>query len=297
MTKLRVSVVIPTYNGKTLLERHLPSVIAQLRPGDELIIVDDASSDDTVLWLQKKMTADKEEPQDWHSSNRTAKATECQVIYGKLEGHSCCLIKLLRNRRFAVAVNTGVVVASNPLIFLVNNDVSVRSGTLDRLVSHFELDGTGSLFAVGCSEVEGSTGVVGGKNKLWFARGLFQHSRADEYSSGPTAWASGGSALFATNKWRELEGFDPRFYPAYWEDVDLSFRARKLGWRVEFDAEAVVDHLHESTNVTVFGSTELKKRSFRHQRLFTRIHATFWQRLQYYLWLPYWRVTCKEFWV
>jgi glycosyltransferase involved in cell wall biosynthesis len=42
-----VSVVIPNYNGKHLLEKHLPSVLSSMRSGDELLIIDDASTDDS----------------------------------------------------------------------------------------------------------------------------------------------------------------------------------------------------------------------------------------------------------
>src|SRR5260221_3616514 len=48
-----VSVIIPTYNALPLLNEHLPDVIRALRPHDELILVDDASSDGSTDWLVK----------------------------------------------------------------------------------------------------------------------------------------------------------------------------------------------------------------------------------------------------
>lgn len=296
MPRQAVSVVVPTYNGKHLLEKHLSSILAAMGKNDELLIVDDAGSDGTAAWISRKISGEQSVQPNWHSNTRTANSADVTVIQGKIEDKTVFFVRLQKNVRFAIAVNTGVALAGSPLVFLVNNDVAVHADTISCLAERFELDGTGSLFAVGCLEKEGESGKLGGKNKLWFARGLFQHSRADEYTSGPTAWASGGSSMFSVEKWLELGGFDPRFYPAYWEDVDLSLRAKKLGWRVEFEQTAVVDHQHESTNSTVFGAKKLEKQSFKHQRLFTRLHASLWQRLQYYLWWPYWRITMRKVW-
>jgi GT2 family glycosyltransferase len=145
------------------------------------------------------------------------------------------------------------------------------------------------MFAVGCHEIEQNQGgISGGKNKLWFEKGIFMHARASDFSSGETAWASGGSALFDKAKWLYLGGFDPNFYPAYWEDVDLSYRAKKNNWLVWFESLAVVDHNHESTNSAVFNKTELNAVSWKNGIYFTKKHANFWQKLQFKFWQPYW---------
>ncbi len=291
-----VSVVVPTFNGGNLLKKHIPALLHAMREADELILVDDASTDDTKTWVADELTGKTRVQPNWHSTERTANSDDVVVMQGKLHGKRTLYLRLKKNVRFAVAVNTGVALAGNPLVFLLNNDVAVREDTIKHLAERFNVDGTGSLFAVGCLEIEGVSGQLGGKNTLRFERGLFQHSRASDFSSGATAWASGGSAMFSVEKWLELGGFDPRFYPAYWEDVDLSFRARKLGWRVEFNEQAVVEHLHETTNSTVFGAKKLQRQSFKHQRLFTKIHATVVQRLLYYIWWPYWRIVMRRVW-
>ena len=53
-TKSNVSIVIPSFNGKKLLELHLPSVFKTARRQDEIIIVDDASNDNSFSWMKKK---------------------------------------------------------------------------------------------------------------------------------------------------------------------------------------------------------------------------------------------------
>lgn len=260
MTTQSVSAVIPTYNGRHLLEKNLPAVLRCLRTGDELVIVDDASTDDTVAWLAKEIEPKTQE-----------KKISFKVIHND------------KNLRFGASVNKGVATASHDFIFLLNNDVSPHEDVLDYLLPHFE-DST--VFAVGCLETEGTK--QGGKNKLWFDKGLFIHSRVGEFATGPTAWASGGSALYDKKKWLELGGFDKAYYPAYWEDIDLSFRARKKGWKVLFESKAKVNHNHESTNTDVFGQQKIENMSWQNAHRFVWRNGTIWQKIANLLWRPYW---------
>jgi GT2 family glycosyltransferase len=253
-----VSVIIPNYNGQSLLKKNLPLVVKVMRAGDELIVVDDASTDASVEWLNKEF--------------QTKAKISIKIIQNEV------------NLRFAASVNKGVAAASSPHVFILNSDVIPHTGVIEQLLKHFE---NPQVFAVGCSEQEES-GQKGGKNQLFFRRGLFAHQRATEFSTGPTAWVSGGSGMFDRKKWLELGGFDVAFSPAYWEDVDLSMRARKRGWIILFDAEALVDHRHETTNSSVFGERKIAAMSWKNGLYFTRKHANWWQKVQYWLWKPYW---------
>ncbi|HEX7017960.1 MAG TPA: glycosyltransferase [Patescibacteria group bacterium] len=258
----KVSAVIPTYNGLHLLQKNLPAVVASLRTGDELVIVDDASSDGTVSWLKEEFKPQKR--------------------------ITVTILSNPKNLRFAGAVNRGVAAARGEFIFLLNNDVRPQADVLAHLLPAFENE---NVFAVGCMEIEkqadGSV-IKGGKNKLWFQRGMFIHSRADNFTSGATAWVSGGSGLFDRQKWLALGGFDSLFYPAYWEDIDLSIRARHKGWQVLFEEMAVVEHVHETTNETVFGQKKIDAMSWKNARKFVWKNGNWWQRVQYLLWQPYW---------
>lgn len=117
---------------------------------------------------------------------------------------------------------------------------------------------------------------------------MFIHSRAEDLRSGPTAWVSGGSGVFDKKKWLEIGGFDRLFYPAYWEDIDLSFQARKRGWKVLFEEKAVVDHNHETTNASVFGQRKMEQMSWRNANKFVWKNGDFWQKFAHILWKPYW---------
>jgi GT2 family glycosyltransferase len=278
-----VSAVIPNYNGQHLLAKNLPAVLACLEDGDELLIIDDCSSDESVRWLTQTYKLDL----------NPELSTELFRVFThpklRLKGKKIDLKLVINqeNLRFAASCNRAVSQAQHNLIFLINNDVSPQVQVLSHLVPYFTDE---TVFAVGCLEKErrGDSIQLGGKNRLWFERGIFMHSRATNFKSGRTGWVSGGSGMFDRSKWLELDGFDKAFYPAYWEDVDLSFRAKQKGWKVLFEAKAVVNHNHESTNSDVFGQQKIMDMSWKNARTFTLKNATPAQRLQFWLWQPYW---------
>lgn len=272
-----VSVVIPTFNGADLLRKHLPSVLRALRTSDELVIVDDASSDATVSLLIDLFKL--------HKSNG--------VYSGKAKnGVSVSVLVNETNLRFGASVNRGIASARHPLIVLINNDVSPDEPAISRLVEAYRsAPDTESIFAIGVLEIEpGDLGrpVKGGKNKLWFERGLFMHSRANNFDTGITAWVSGGSGLFVREKWLELGGFKSDFYPAYWEDIDISRTAQERGWKTLFLATAIMHHRHETTNKSVFSDSQLLRMSWKNADVFTWKHADIWQKVAFLLWRPYW---------
>lgn len=280
--KQKVSAIIPNYNGLKLLKANLSAVLKCLNNNDELVIVDDDSTDKSVPWLVDKF-------QLKNQKINTSKG-QLKVKIGKYK-ISDKLIRVVvvpnkKNLRFAKSVNRGVLACKHSLIFLLNNDVSPSTNVLDHLLPYFRND---KVFAVGCREIEKQLGgIEGGKNILKFRRGMFIHSRAKKYDAGPTAWASGGSAMFDKEKWLKLGGFDPLFFPAYWEDIDLSFRARKMGWQVLFDSKALVDHNHESTNQDVFGQQKIDQMSWDNAKKFVMKNGNILQKFCYYLWRPYW---------
>jgi len=250
---MRVSVVIPNYNGRHLLEKHLPAVFACLRNGDEVIVVDDASADGSVKFLQRTYP----------------------------------LVHVVAHRntlRYAQSCNDGVAAAKNPLIFLLNNDVSPESNTLQAAVSHFSHKIVG---AIGCLEYDAS-GKVQGRSVASFQRGMFVHAREKEQTAGPTMWAAGGSMVMRADLWKKLGGMDTLFRPAYYEDIDLGYRTWKAGYGVFFDPSSRVFHDHETTNTSVFGKTQIEVMSHKNAFLFIWKNVTDTRiLLHHFLWLPY----------
>lgn len=210
--KLSVSIVIPNRNGAKLLEKYLPGVI-QAAKGTEIIVVDDGSSDNSVVLLREKFSE--------------------VLIVGKR-----------KHEGFASTANAGAVAAHGDIVVLLNSDVEPEANFLEALVPHFK---DGSVFAVGCLEKSHEDGhvVVRGRGEASWIRGFYIHKRG-EVDKATTAWVSGGSAAFRKTTWVRLGGMDTLYNPFYWEDIDLSYRALKAGYRIVFEKRSIVHHYHES---------------------------------------------------
>lgn len=105
-----VSIIIPNFNGKNLLEKNLPSVIKAIENhnlNDEIIIVDNGSSDGSVEFLKKNYPYVK-------------------------------IIELKENLGFGKACNIGVMESKNDIVILLNNDVYVSENFIAPLLKHFE---------------------------------------------------------------------------------------------------------------------------------------------------------------
>ena len=251
----KISVVIPNYNGKNLLEKNLPQV-AKTCPNCEIIVVDDASTDDSVAFIRDKYKNVK-------------------------------LQELKQNKGFARAVNSGVENASGELVLLLNTDVSPRANFLEIASSHFNNQ---SVFAVSLADYSHENGnvVVRGRGGARFKKGFLSHFKA-ESRAGETLWVSGGSSLVDRKKFLELGGFDPVYAPFYWEDIDLSWRAQKSGYICLFEPKAGVDHFHQQGAIKKnYSSFFVKTISYRNQFLFVwkNISDTFYL-IRHILWLPY----------
>ncbi len=250
---MRVSIVIPNYNGIEMLKKHLPAVQKCMRKDDELIVVDDASKDDSVLFIKR------EYPQ-------------VKVIMHKL------------NKRFGQTCNDGVAEAKNELILLLNNDVAPDIDVLKHLLPHFDDQ---QVAAVGCCEYN-SAGVLSGKSVASFTRGMFIHQRAPKQTSGYTMWATAGSMMVRKAVWEKLGGMDRVFRPAYFEDIDLGYRMWKAGFLVRFEAKAKVFHDHETTNMTAFGNEPIQVMSYKNGFIFMWKNVTDLSIfMQHLCWLPY----------
>jgi GT2 family glycosyltransferase len=251
-----VSIVIPTWNGRPLLERFLPSVIAaahahSLRPGAlvEVIVVDDGSADGTAEWVEA------------------------------LASRAAVPIRLVRHERnlgFGGAANTGVERAAHPLVWLLNNDVDVESDGILPLASAF----TGSnpeLFAVHSRMIDLASNQPVGTGKMGgFDRGFLRVHRSFvtlDRSPRPfwSMFATGGSAMFRRALFLELGGFDPIFAPFYMEDVELSYRAWKRGYSVRYEPRSTVRHQFSSTIGPIAGG-RVERISQRNRLVFHWIH-------------------------
>lgn len=253
---MKISIVIPSFNGKELFRKNLAKVISACPPGCEFIIVDDGSTDGTGTFL---------------------KANFLQV---KIVEHK-------KNQRFAAACNSGVRSASGEIVILLNNDVVPEKGFLKPLIRNFK---DKKVFSVGCREIDPALvgrGRFSGRNKGEFKRGLLVHWRAKNQNKKDTLWTFGGSMAVDRKKYLELGGMDTIYKPAYWEDIDLCWRARKKGWKILFEPRAVVCHQHETTNIRELGRIKMEIAAYKNQILFVWKNIRGWQLMQHFIWLPY----------
>jgi GT2 family glycosyltransferase len=233
--ELFVSVVIPNWNGQSLLQKNLPHVLSAKAFKKnhilEVIIVDDGSTDESVKLLKKEF------------------------------GTKIRLIKHTKNRGFASSVNNGVRMSKGRLVCLLNSDVVPSKDFLVAAVPHFIEK---SVFAVGLHE-KGAGPAVG-----FFRNGFIEHKGGTESTKEQFSfWANGGSAVFRRSQWMELKGLDEELLaPFYWEDVDLGYRAWKHGYKIVWEPKSVVVHEHESTiNKTNFQVTFMNRVKERNQLL------------------------------
>jgi len=218
---MSVSIIIPTLNGLELLQKHLPTLLDADGVGQaEVIVVDDGGTDETASWL-------------------AASAPQVRVI------------RLETNSGFSRACNAGIQAAQGDAIVLLNNDVHVTPGFLAPLLRPLEADP--EVFAVNASIlIPGKDMLDEGQKHGAFHHGLFYvdclHNPALRAAqTAPTLYATACAAAYRRAMLDALGGFDDLFSPAYWEDVDLSYRALKRGWRVLYEPLSVVCHEHEST--------------------------------------------------
>ena len=211
--KMKVSIIIPNYNGEKLLEKNLPSVLkAKEHKANnifEIIVVDDASPDGSVDLLKKKFP-------------------EVKVVKHKI------------NRGFSFAVNTGARTSKGNLLVLLNSDVIPEKDFLVSVLPLFEDD---NLFAVSFSE----KGYSWAKGK--FENGFVEHELGAKTNKvHDTFWVNGGSGAFRRDYWMSLGGMDEVLLsPFYWEDIDLCYRALKRGYKLFWTPNAKVLHKHEAT--------------------------------------------------
>jgi len=258
--RIKLSVVIPNWNGKRLLEKNLPAVLKACqewaKTGWEIIVVDDASTDDSLAFLKENYPQVK------------------VVVHQK-------------NQRFAAACNSGVKSARGEVVVLLNNDVSPEPSFLKPLIRHFK---DPEVFAVGCKErdTKDKEIVLSGRGIMKFRRGLAVHWRAKDQNKKTTSWVAAGSGAYDREKWLEIGGMDTLFRPAYEEDRDISYRALKHGWKILFEPKSIVNHRHETTNIRAFGTRKVKIISFKNQFLFVWKNITDSDYLlKHFLWLPY----------
>ncbi|WP_276089392.1 glycosyltransferase family 2 protein [Pedobacter sp. JY14-1] len=242
-----LSVIIPNYNGRHLLEAYLPSVITALQQSGsvyEIIIVDDCSKDGSITFLEE------------HYPGILLQANP-------------------ENKGFSYTCNKGIAIARYELCLLLNSDVKLDPDYFSHQFAYFDKDDTfgvmGRIMSADGSRIEDAARIL-------FYQGCRLKANRFYYSTAPgddqvyTAYLSGANALISTKKLRELGGFDEIYSPFSSEDSDLSTRAWLLGWKCYYEHRSVCYHQVSGSTKTQIKSDFIKKIYYRNRFVFHRIH-------------------------
>ena len=249
MNTRSISVVIPTYNGRSLLEKNLSQlvlVLADYSGKSEIIIVDDAGDDDTCEFIGQNYP---------------------QVV----------LLKNEKNLGFAATVNRGILVARHDIVLALNNDIMVGPDLLTRTLCWFD---DSAVFSVTPNMIDPGRGESQSLTKLeegfcWFkARNLQLHDLPTLEGEIPIFFGSGGASFYDRRKLLDLEGFDTIYHPFYVEDLDLSYRAWKAGWKCLFEPSVTVYHETSSTILSMHRKRKVKFIGDRNRTLFLWLNIT-----------------------
>jgi GT2 family glycosyltransferase len=211
-----VAVVVPCRDGLRWLPGLLASLRAQTRPPDELLVVDDASTDGSAQWLRAQ---------------------------------GVDVLRLRRNAGFAAAANRGIRAVDADAVALVNTDVELDPDWLERAAGRLG-PGIGAVATKmvsledpaildDCGDVLRRDGVCEQRG-----RGRRDDGRHDE--PGEVFAACAGAALYRRSAVLDVGGFEESFF-AYLEDVDLGVRLQLAGWRCAYEP-AVARHAGQGSS-------------------------------------------------
>jgi len=155
-------------------------------------------------------------------------------------------IRNLENLGFLHSCNTASLAASGRFLVLLNNDTAPLSNWLKELIKPFKMDscvglvGSMLLYPNGLLQ---EAGALIWKDGSGWNYGRTEDPNACEYNFvRETDYCSAASIAIPLNLWKQLQGFDPLFEPAYYEDTDLAFRVREANFKVLYNPFSKVVH-------------------------------------------------------
>ncbi len=223
---MKLEVIIPNYNGSDLVEQNLASVLDACAPYKEiqLTIVDDGSKKEDQNALEKFIPL-------------IQKKYKTKI---NLQLHE-------KNLGFSSNVDRAALKSNADILVLLNTDVSPEKNFLAPLLSHFA---DSQVFGVAAMDrsIEGDNTVLRGRGLARWYKGFLIH-RKGEVDRSNTFWVSGGSSAVRADIFKKLGGFDSLYNPFYWEDIDLSYRAQKMGYKILFENKSIVTHIHSKGSI------------------------------------------------
>ncbi|TAF67050.1 MAG: glycosyltransferase family 2 protein [Cytophagales bacterium] len=226
---MQTAVVILNYNGKFFLEKFLPKVL-QFTPNADVIVADNASTDDSVAFLQEKFP-------------------------------TLPLILLPQNYGFSKGYNEALRTISPEqytFLLLLNSDVEPTAEWLEPLENFMQQNPQ----VAACQpkikayhepqkfEYAGAAGGMLDKYGFAFCRGrIFDSTETDtqQYETNtPVFWATGACMMVRTEAFWKVGGFDDDFF-AHMEEIDLCWRLHSIGYEIYYVANSTIFHVGGGT--------------------------------------------------
>jgi len=194
---MKISVIIPVWNGADVLAECLNAVLEHSDPSQtQVICVDNASTDGSAVLIQESFP-------------------------------HIHLLSQPVNLGFAGGVNAGMEAAQGELFVLLNQDCIVAPGWLDSLSATFAAHHTCGIAGAVIEDAEGTINHAGAliTRPLAYGRHLQQIPTHDT----PVDYVTGAIFAIRRSVWEQIGGLDEDFYPAYYEESDYCYRARRHG--------------------------------------------------------------------
>ena len=227
---MKVTIVIPNYNGKHFMEPCLSSLSEQTYKNFHILVVDNASSDGSIEYMEEN--------------------------YPDIE-----LIKLQKNYGFSKAVNIGIQHSRTPYVILLNNDTTVDTRYVEEMVKAIEK--SPKIFSVSSKMIQmyhpeliDSAGdlytLLGWGVCRGCGRPISNYTKYDEIFT-----ACAGAAIYRRSVFDDIGYFDENHF-AYLEDIDIGYRARIYGYYNMYCPTALVYHVGSGTSGSKYNSFKVK---------------------------------------
>lgn len=228
--EMKVSIVIPNYNGKHFMKACMESLYKQTWKEFEVIVVDNASSDGSVSYIEE--------------------------YYPDIR-----LIKMDTNTGFSTAVNVGIQDAKAPYVFLLNNDTECEPNCVREL--YHAIRKSKKIFSVSSQMIQyhnreslDSAGDIYTVFGWAFNRGngkpISMYSKEESVFT-----ACAGAAMYRKSIFDEIGYFDENFF-AYREDIDIGYRGRIHGYENRYCPTAKVYHIGSGTSGSKHNAFKVK---------------------------------------
>lgn len=224
--QVRCSLIVLNYEGEQVIQACVDSLLEAKSAEDELIVVENGSTDRSIDLL-------------------------------KPYGEAIRLLPLPENT-YIFGLNAGLEIARGRYVAFLNNDMTVDPEFVERCVAALE-GGREDLFAVCPRILERDGEDQGSRTAGYWSRGLiFYRVLAHAEKATDCFFAVGGQSFFRRSHLDEIGSIDPLLWPMYHEDIELSYRAWKRGWRIAYVPDAVAHHIGGHASKRVFTRSDLR---------------------------------------